>query len=184
MGWFWKSKPKAPVRMCPSGHVMEGSWLACPYCPPPARAPERVSANVAPAATVSRASGPTAGRAAGGDPGKTVFLPTAKKPPVVGWLIALDGKHKGEDFKIVEGKNKLGKNADCEVVLTDDFISGEHALIYYERDEKHFLITDTGSTNGTYVYEGGEYKKITSRELLDNDTVKVGETQLRFKCLG
>ena len=183
MAWFWKSKPKAPMRICPNGHVMEAAWLACPYCPAPARTSERVTAPP-PATTSSRGSDATIGRGAGGDPGKTTYLPTAKRPPVVGWLIALDGKHKGEDFKILEGNNKLGKNADCQVVLTDEFISGEHALIYYEKDEKHFLITDTGSTNGTYVYEGGEYKKITSRELLDNDTVKLGETQLRFKCLG
>lgn len=184
MGWLWKSKPKAPTRMCPNGHVMEAAWLTCPYCPAPARTTERVSAGVPSTATMSRGTAASATRGTAGDAGKTMFLPQAKRPPVVGWLIALDGKHKGEDFKIVEGKNKLGKNADCDVVLTDDFISGEHALIYYEKDDKHFLITDTGSTNGTYVYEGGEYKKITSRELLDNDTVKLGETPLRFKCLG
>lgn len=176
MGWFWRSKPKAPTRVCPNGHVMEAGWIACPYCPAPARVAERVTAASAPPAATGRGAGP--------DPRKTVMLAQAKKPPVVGWLIALDGKHKGEDFKIVEGKNKIGKNADCEVVITDDFISGEHALVIYDREDKHFKITDAGSTNGTYVYEGGEYKRIDSRELLDNDTVKLGETQFRFKCLG
>jgi hypothetical protein len=182
MGWFWKSKPKAPMRICPSGHVMEAGWVTCPYCPTSPKTTDRETGQLS--APPGRGPDVTSRRGAGGDPGKTQFLPTAKRAPVVGWLIALDGKHKGEDFKIVEGKNKLGKNADCDVVLTDDFISGDHALIYYEKDDKHFLITDLGSTNGTYVYEGGEYKKITRRELLDNDTVKLGETQLRFKCLG
>src|SRR5262245_45659302 len=101
MAWFWKSKPKAPVRMCPNGHVMEASWLRRPYCPPQPRATERASATVAPPPTMSRGTGAAAGRRAATDPTKTISLSTAKKPPVVGWLIALDGKHRGEDFKIV-----------------------------------------------------------------------------------
>jgi|SRR5262245_17683916 len=167
MGWFWKSKSKMPTRMCPNGHVMEANWVTCPYCPAPSRATERVT----PPPVITAAT-------------KTSLLVERKRPPVVGWLIALDGKHKGEDFKIVEGKNKVGKNADCEVVITDEFVSSEHALINYDKDEKNFAITDLGSANGTFVYESGEYKKIKARDLLDNDTIKLGETQLRFKCLG
>ena len=168
MGWFWKSKSKTPTRMCPSGHVMEAGWVTCPYCPPP---PSRTTERVTPPPVVTAAT-------------KTSLLVERKRPPVVGWLIALDGKHKGEDFKIVEGKNKVGKNADCEVVITDEFVSGEHALINYDKDDRNFAITDLGSANGTFVYEGGEFKKIKARDLLDNDTIKLGETQLRFKCLG
>ena len=172
MGWFWKSKPKTPTRMCPSGHAMEATWLTCPHCPARPHTTERV-------ATAVTAPPPQSQVAT-----RTTVLVDKKRPPVVGWLIALDGKHKGEDFKIVEGKNKIGKNADCDVVITDEFVSSEHALVYYDKAEKQFLITDLGATNGTYVYEGGEYKKIASRELLDNDTLRLGETQLRFKCLG
>jgi pSer/pThr/pTyr-binding forkhead associated (FHA) protein len=165
MSWFWSSKTKGPTRMCPNGHVMEANWVSCAYCAPPAPRTEPSSAS---------AGGPA--RSAS----KTQLL---AKPTVVGWLVALDGKHKGEDFRIIEGKNKIGKNADCQVVLTDDGISGEHALVTFDKDDKHFIVADLGSLNGTFVYEAGDYKKVSSRELLDNDTIKLGETHFRFKCL-
>src|SRR5262245_22865422 len=114
MGWFWTSQPK---RVCPNcRQPMQAGWLTCPHCPPP-RASE-------PAPT-TRAS----------DPRTTMDVRAKAKPPVVGWLVALDGKHKGDDFRIVEGKNKIGRNADCQVVISDESIGGEHALISYDRDE-------------------------------------------------
>jgi len=116
--------------------------------------------------------------------GATTTQTLLGKAPVVGWLVALDGKHKGDDFRILEGRNKIGRNADCDVVITDESIGREHALIYYKKDENQFEITDLGSTNGTFVYQDGAYKKVTSRELLDNDTIRLGQTELRFKCLG
>src|SRR5204863_317457 len=58
---------------------------------------------------------------------KTVILQESQKVPVVGWLVALTGKHKGDDFRVKEGKNIIGSDADCDVILTDDFISSKHA---------------------------------------------------------
>jgi hypothetical protein len=155
MGWFRKSAPKKP---CPRGlHQMEATWLNCPLCPSTPQ-PKKVDAT----------------------PTMEIF----KGPPVVGWLVALDGRHKGEDFKIKEGRNRIGRNANCQVVITDDAIGGEHAQITYKKEENHFEIVDLGSTNGTFVYQDGAYKKVSSRELLDNDTIRLGQTELRFKCLG
>ncbi|MDC3378837.1 FHA domain-containing protein [Planctomycetota bacterium] len=111
-----------------------------------------------------------------------MFLEDAKTP-VVGWLVALNGKHKGEDFKLREGKTSIGKTPECHVVLTDDYISSHHANIkFVSKDgERIFILTDLDSSNGTYLNDSEEM--IAREELVDNDTVVFGQTKMKFKCL-
>ena len=115
----------------------------------------------------------------GFDPRKTVPLSSMRRPPVVGWLVALDGAQKGEDFRLREGKNSLGSAEGSEITLRDQAISSKHASISY-RDGK-FMITDLDSTNGTFV--NGDTEPVARVELKDNDLIRVGETTLKFKCL-
>jgi pSer/pThr/pTyr-binding forkhead associated (FHA) protein len=77
----------------------------------------------------------------------------------------------------------LGSDTDCDIVVTDDFVSGKHAnLKYVNRDgERIFILTDLDSTNGTYLNESPE--PVAREELLDNDTVTFGQTKMKFKCL-
>ena len=105
------------------------------------------------------------------------------KTPVVGWLVALTGKHKGEDFRLREGKNNIGSDPSCEIVLTDEFISSKHAVLKYvnKDDERVFIITDLDSSNGTFLNDAPE--PISREELVDNDTVTFGQTKMKFKCL-
>ena len=63
--------------------------------------------------------------------------------------------------------------------LRDPTVSQLHASINY-KDGKFFL-TDLDSTNGTFVNDGIE--GISRVELHDNDTIRVGEATLKFKCL-
>ena len=114
---------------------------------------------------------------------KTRILTEDKKLPVVGWLVALTGKHKGEDFRIRQGKNTVGSSHDCHICITDDYISDKHAHINYiaEGDEKIFIIVDLDSTNGTYLNDSDE--PISREELVDNDTIAFGQTKFKFKCL-
>jgi hypothetical protein len=114
---------------------------------------------------------------------KTQMMQEVAKTPVVGWLVALNGKHKGEDFRVKEGKNIIGCDPDCDIVLTDDFLSGKHAnLKYVNKDgERVFIITDLDSTNGTFLNDSEE--PIAREELVDNDTVAFGQTKMKFKCL-
>ena len=95
----------------------------------------------------------------------------------VGWLVAVNGSLKGIDFRLVPGKNVIGTAADCEVVLTDQYLSGRHAVIRYE--EGRFTLVDLDSTNGTYVND----ERVSKEEIIDNDSVRLGRTQLKFKAL-
>ena len=179
------------TKMCPNGHIMEATWDRCPYCPAPdaqrpAIPPTRM-AQAAPAAAPAPAPIPMptpvpAPRAAA-DAKKTRMIFEDEKMPVAGWLVALNGKHKGEDFKIREGKTKIGSSAANEVRLTDDYISSKHATIkFVEKDgERIFILTDLDSSNGTFLNDAEE--PIAREELVDNDTVTFGQTRMKFKCL-
>jgi pSer/pThr/pTyr-binding forkhead associated (FHA) protein len=106
-----------------------------------------------------------------------------EKMPVAGWLVALNGKHKGEDFKIREGKTSIGGDGACDVNLSDDYISSKHATIkFVEKDgERIFILSDLDSSNGTFLNDSEE--PIAREELVDNDTVTFGQTRMKFKCL-
>ncbi|MBI4576756.1 MAG: FHA domain-containing protein [Planctomycetes bacterium] len=162
--------------MCPNGHVMDVSWDRCPYCPSiapgAALAPATKEANAEPAPPPVSA--------------KTEFMEVGKRSndmPVVGWIVALGGNHKGQDFRIRDGKNRIGKGLDCDVVLTDKFLSTLHAHINYEMvgGEKKFILVDMDSTNGTFLNDAPE--RIHMEELIDNDKIRLGEVEFKFKCL-
>ena len=158
------------AKFCANGHQMEDSWEICPYCQNTGYAgaglgKTRVEDAAAPAAvSVAR---------------KTVLLAQKYKAPVVGWFVALDGQHKGEDFRLREGQNTIGSESGCDVVLTDSTISGKHASLRYK--EGKFILTDLDSSNGSYLNGGDE--SIAREELKDNDVVRLGDVRLKFKCL-
>jgi pSer/pThr/pTyr-binding forkhead associated (FHA) protein len=106
----------------------------------------------------------------------------AKMLPIAGWILVLTGKHKGEDFRLREGKNTVGSTPDCEVVLTDDHISQKHAVITVKRGTDtagQYSVVDLDSTNGTFLNDNAE--KAVREELVDNDVITFGKTRCKFK---
>lgn len=66
------------------------------------------------------------------------------------WSIRiLSGNQKGQSFQLKAGRNIIGRMPNCDIVLTAQGISKEHAQI--EVQSNGFLITDIGSRNGTFV---------------------------------
>lgn len=161
-------------KFCDNGHQLDESWTDCPYC---IRAGFR--GNAADGKTRPDFDATRPDSASGFDGGKTVPLAVIKRQPVVGWLVVMTGAQKGEDFRLHEGKNALGTSRDSEVVLRDPAVSSKHASVSY-KDGK-FMLTDLDSTNGTFVNENPE--SVARVELKDNDSIRVGETTLKFKCL-
>lgn len=162
-------------KFCNNGHQMEDAWSDCPYC---IRTGYRAN-NAGMGKTVLDMDTTRPEQPVAYDGGKTVALSSIKRAPVVGWLVAMNGSQKGEDFRLREGKNSLGTAAGNEVTLRDQAVSSKHASISY-KDGK-FMITDLDSTNGTFVNDSDE--PIARTELMDNDMIRVGETTLKFKCL-
>lgn len=110
---------------------------------------------------------------------KTQFLQVApqRAQECVGWIVSLNGNLKGQDFRLVTGKNVIGTAADCDVVLTDQFMSARHAVIRHE--EGSFVLVDLDSTNGTFVND----QQVSKEELIDNDRIRLGKSDLKFKSL-
>ncbi len=110
---------------------------------------------------------------------KTQFIQVVQERPkeCVGWVVALNGPLKGLDFRLVTGKNVIGTAADTDIVLTDQYMSSRHAVIRHE--EGNFVIVDLDSTNGTFVNDERKAKE----ELIDNDRIRIGRTEMKFKSL-
>lgn len=164
------------AKFCANGHQMEDSWEVCPYCQ---RTGFQGTGGASGVGAKTRLEGAPAQESAGGAGRKTVLLADRHKPPVVGWLVAMSGEQKGEDFRIRDGQNTIGSAPDCEIVLRDTAVTGKHASLRY-KDHK-FYLTDLDSTNGTFLNDGTE--PIAREELKDNDMVRIGDVSLKFKCL-
>jgi hypothetical protein len=161
------------VKYCPNGHQMDPSWNVCPYCR--TDAPE-VASPAAMAATMREVAPGVAEQPTPPPPRKTMRI-SQIKVPVVGWLVDTNGRQKGEDFRIEEGKVLLGAAPDCQIRLENDFASEQHASLRYHEGE--YILTDLDSTNGTYVND----QPISRVVLADGDRIKIGETTYIFKGL-
>lgn len=163
------------AKFCSNGHQMEDSWESCPYCAKTGfvgteYGKTRIESDMP-------REGPAAAATAGAR--KTVLISEKRKPPVVGWFVALNSEQKGEDFRIHEGQNILGSAAECEIVIRDSTVSAKHASLRY-KDGK-FILSDLDSTNGTFLNDRPE--AIAREEVKDNDLIRLGEVSLKFKCL-
>jgi len=93
------------------------------------------------------------------------------------WLIAErgGGLEAEERFDLIGGLS-IGRSKDSDVQIEDRYASGIHARLF-ERGGRHF-VEDMKSTNGTLL-NGAELRG--EAELIDGDTVQIGDTVFRFE---
>lgn len=72
---------------------------------------------------------------------------------------------------------KIGRSADCQLILDDDYVSTRHARIYRSGDG--YLVEDLGSTNGTYL--NNERLSAPAR-FTPADTLRIGRTLLTVEA--
>jgi hypothetical protein len=154
MGWFSRKKK---CGQC--GQKLHPTWDQCPFC----------------GAGGAQVAAPQSG---GGGKQRTVALDAigGGKSATLGWLVPLEGPQVGELFQL-KGKAVVGTATDCDVVLKDVSISGRHAE--FVAQGRGFKVTDLGSTNGTFVND----KRVTQSDLVDNDNVRLGKTNFKFKSI-
>ncbi len=124
------------------------------------------------------------------DEGKTIFIDlfdekTGSKvspmqvTPCVGWLVCIDGKHKGQDFRLVPGKNSIGRNERNKVALIgDDSVSRDcQAMVVY--DYKSNMYYATQGSSSTLCYLNGQVL-LTQMVLQAYDVLEVGKCKLLF----
>ena len=98
---------------------------------------------------------------------------TPEQAPVeaVARLVSKDGAY---SFGIHDGTNTIGRReADNDIVIPDPYCSGRHADIAFAGGK--FIVTDVGSTNGTYV-NGVKLEANEPHELADGDEITLGRT--------
>lgn len=72
----------------------------------------------------------------------------------------------------------MGRGADCECELNDDFASRYHTVIEWRGDHHHLM--DLGSTNGTYVNEA----RVMEHRLEQGDQIRIGSHVFKYLPVG
>ncbi len=91
--------------------------------------------------------------------------------PLDAVLVLADGRK----VRLEPGTNVIGRLPDCTVPLSDPQASRRHAEL--RRDAGGVTLVDLGSTNGTLV----NGVRVHDQELRDGDTIRIGNTTLRFE---
>jgi len=81
-------------------------------------------------------------------------------------------------FKLGSGRLSVGRGTDNELYLNDKSVSKIHAALLMNR-EGTLLVSDTGSTNGTYI-NGRRIAYGEARQIEDGDVVAFGDVEVRF----
>lgn len=71
-------------------------------------------------------------------------------------LKAVSGYLEGIVYKIGESGAKIGRSNSSQITISDGYISRKHCKIEYNQKNNQFILTDTGSTTGTYIMVSGE----------------------------
>lgn len=176
------------MQQCPNGHFYDQSKSKqCPYC-------TGESSNV-------NATRPLSG--AGAIPSVGVTMPVdhtrpggitppadsertqalIKKElgidPVVGWLVCVEGRDKGRDFRMHADNNFVGRGEKMDIcVRGDDTISREnHAVISYDtRDKKYYFSPGEGRS----IVRVNDKAIFTTMELAAYDKIELGCTKFLF----
>jgi pSer/pThr/pTyr-binding forkhead associated (FHA) protein len=78
-------------------------------------------------------------------------------------------------FDLIGGLS-IGRSADADVQIEDRYASGIHARVFPRADR--FVVEDMNSTNGTLLNGASLHGEA---ELIDGDTVQIGDTVFRFE---
>lgn len=104
-------------------------------------------------------------------------------------LVIIKGRDEGRFFEFkapgscVVGRDCLGSTADLRLDQNDNYISRVHFTAEYA--PPRFIISDKGSTNGTFIIRHGDENmvRVQSAELYNGDTVITGGTVFRLELV-
>lgn len=91
------------------------------------------------------------------------------------YLVVIQGKAAQPSFKLDKPEIYIGRDAECDIVLSDWLLAKRHAKL--TRSGKNYTISDLGSWKGTKV--NNEPIK-TDQMLFHKDIIEIGSTQLQF----
>lgn len=97
------------------------------------------------------------------------------EPPKGCRLIIVAGPDLGLEWAFKQSEIVIGRDEDCELVISDIAVSRKHSKIALENGR--FIIVDLGSGNGTWL--NGD-RVDGSQDLSPGDEIVIGERTLRF----
>lgn len=118
-------------------------------------------------------AGGSAGPVPSSAPQATVRTAPAAQPRI---LAITSGSQAGARLAMVD-HFRIGRSADCALILDDDYVSGDHAEMK-RRADGQWVLTDLGSTNGSFV-NGARLSAPTIVTAADD--IKIGRTQMRLE---
>ncbi len=89
-------------------------------------------------------------------------------------LAVILGANSGQIFTVTKPRTFLGRGTESDIQLSDSEVSRRHAMLEIRGDEA--VVSDLGSTNGTYV-DGVRVQKAT---IYSNQEFSLGTTTLMF----
>jgi len=90
-------------------------------------------------------------------------------------LVVIDGPDRGRACQVADGEAVIGSHIDCDLVLSDERVSGKHVSVRVE--DGRYVIKDLGSRNGTW-YEGSRVTEVT---VPAGTTLLVARTPIRIE---
>ncbi len=99
--------------------------------------------------------------------------------PVCGWLVCVEGKGKGKDYRIYGRNNTIGRDEKMDICIKDDpAISREkHARLAYDMKHNTFNLIPAEATNNPYVNDEPVY---VPTKLEAYDVIELGESKFVF----
>jgi hypothetical protein len=110
----------------------------------------------------------------------TISDASEREDPVVGWLVIIEGRGKGADFRLGFGANAIGRGEGESVSLNfgDKQISRtNHGVLTYDPKGRKFYIQGGGGRSLTYL---NDEVVLSPTQLSDRSIIQVGETKLKF----
>jgi hypothetical protein len=114
-------------------------------------------------------------------PGEGKAGAVAQRRRLEGWLVSFTMDAAGIDFKLYEGKNSIGREADCSIRLAHDGkISQRHALIVFR--DASWIFVDELASNASLI--NGQSVGLGERvALTDGDRITMGEHEFVFRTV-
>lgn len=105
----------------------------------------------------------------------------AGRNPVLGWLVCVQGKKAGKDFRLTQEINYIGRATSNDVCLDfDETLSRDTTItITYVKQSRVFRLNAEQSRNPVTV-NGSPV--VTELYLRDRDVISIGSTQLTLVC--
>jgi len=112
----------------------------------------------------------------GGRPKKSAPKARSSRRGVPTHVAVVSGANSGQTLSLDNAPIVIGRGADAQIVLDDDYVSTRHARIAVSGDQ--WFVEDLGSTNGTYI---GTVRISQPTAISIGTQVRIGKTVLELR---